>query len=166
MQSNLSLFLSLSLHGTSPSLSLAENKKITFKFIEGGSIHSLPWTELLTAEESLFETYDDITEGLTVLAPWFDDVSTTIRHAEAVVIINKGNQQLLSFTLPLQHNFGLGNKKASPSKPKRKASSRKTPTKKTPTKKTQTKKTPTKTPTKNCDPKKVYVHSNYFRILF
>ena len=40
----------------------------------------------MTSEESLFETYDDITEELAVLAPWFDDASSTIRHAEAVVI--------------------------------------------------------------------------------
>ena len=58
--------------------------------------------------------------------------------------------------------LGIGNKKASPSKPKPKRKvSRKSPTKRTPTKKqkkTPIKKTPTKkTPTKNLDPKKVAV---------
>ena len=60
----------------------------------------MPWTELLTCEESLFETDDDITEGLVVLAPWFNDI---IRHAEAVVITNKGNKHCVC----LPHNYTL-----------------------------------------------------------
>ena len=60
----------------------------------------------------------------------------------------------------MYHFLGIGNKKASPSKPKPKRKvARKSPTKRTPIKKhkkTPIKKTPTKkTPTKNPDPKKV-----------
>jgi hypothetical protein len=47
---------------------------VTFKFIEGGSVHSLPWTELLTMDETLFESIDDVTEGLNVM-----DDSITIK---------------------------------------------------------------------------------------
>lgn len=64
----------------------AENKKVSFKFIEGGTVHSLPWTELLTMEEIPFESLDDLTEGVNVMAPWYDDSSLTIQHAQAVII--------------------------------------------------------------------------------
>ena len=64
----------------------AENKKVTFKFVEGGSVHSLPWTELLTMDETPFVSIDDVTEGMNVMAPWYDDDSITIQHAQAVIV--------------------------------------------------------------------------------
>ena len=64
----------------------AENKKVTFKFVEGGTVHSLPWTELLTMDETPFESVDDLTEGVNVMAPWYDDNSVTIQHAQAIVV--------------------------------------------------------------------------------
>ena len=57
-----------------------------FKFIEDGSVHSLPWTELLTMDETPFESIDDVTEGLNVMAPWYDDDSIGIQHAQAVIL--------------------------------------------------------------------------------
>ena len=50
---------------------------MTFKFVEGGSVHSLPWTELLTMDETPFVSIDDVTEGMNVMAPWYDDDSIT-----------------------------------------------------------------------------------------
>ena len=64
----------------------AENKKVTFKFVEGGTVHSLPWTELLTMDETPFESVDDLTEGVNA---WYDDNSVTIQHAQAN-IVDKG----------------------------------------------------------------------------
>ena len=64
----------------------AENQKVTFKFVDGGTVHSLPWTELLTMDETLFESLDDLTEGVSVMAPWYDDDTLTINHARAVVV--------------------------------------------------------------------------------
>ena len=64
----------------------AENTKVAFKFVEGGSVHSLLWTELLTMDETPFESVDDLTEGVNVMAPWYDDNSLTIQHAQAIVI--------------------------------------------------------------------------------
>ena len=64
----------------------AENQKITFKFVDGGTVHSLPWTELLTMDETLFESLDDLAEGVSVMAPWYDDDTLTINHAPAVII--------------------------------------------------------------------------------
>ena len=74
-------------YGLSP---LAENKKISFKFVDGGTVHSIPWSELLDEQEFPFESFDDITEGLKIFAPWIDDHSTAIRYAEAIVIPFKG----------------------------------------------------------------------------
>ena len=59
--------------------------------MEGGTVHSLPWTELLAMDETPFDSLDDLTEGLCVMAPWYDDNSLTINHAKAVVIV-KGKQ--------------------------------------------------------------------------
>ena len=64
----------------------AENKKVSFRFVEGGTVHSLPWTELLTINETPVESLDDLTEGVNVMAPWYDDNSITIQHAQAVII--------------------------------------------------------------------------------
>lgn len=64
----------------------AENKKVSFKFVEGGTCHSLPWTELLTMDEIPFESPENLTEGVNVMAPWYDDNSLTIQHAQAIVI--------------------------------------------------------------------------------
>ena len=35
-------------------------------------VHSLLWTELLTMDETLFEYLDDLPEGVSVMAPWYD----------------------------------------------------------------------------------------------
>ena len=42
-------------------------------------------------DETPFDSLDDLTEGLCVMAPWYDDNSLTINHAKAVVIV-KGKQ--------------------------------------------------------------------------
>ena len=60
---------------------------MTFKLVEGGSVLSLPWTELPTMDETPFVSTDDddVTEGMNVMAPWYDD-SITIQHAQAVIV--------------------------------------------------------------------------------
>ena len=57
--------------------------KISFKFIEGGT---LAWTELLTMDETPFESVDELAECVNVMAPWYHDNSAKIQHAQAVVI--------------------------------------------------------------------------------
>ena len=37
-------------------------------------------------DETLFESLDDLTEGVSVMAPWYDDDTLTINHARAVVV--------------------------------------------------------------------------------
>ena len=55
----------------------AENKKVTIRFIEGGTVHSLPWSELLTIEETPFESVEAVMECVNVLAPWWYELRIT-----------------------------------------------------------------------------------------
>ena len=49
-------------------------------------MHTLPWSELLDLDGAPFGAYQEIAVDQTVLAPWFDDNSTSIQHAEAVIV--------------------------------------------------------------------------------
>ena len=49
-------------------------------------MHSLPWSELLTLEEAPFESLEAAVECVNILAPWWDESTCTIKHAEAVVV--------------------------------------------------------------------------------
>ena len=64
-----------------------ENKKIFFRFTEDdkGKVHSVPRSELLTAEELPLSDSADIV-GMKVLAPWYSDTELTVRHAEAIIV--------------------------------------------------------------------------------
>ena len=37
-------------------------------------------------DETPFVSIDDVTEGMNVMAPWYDDDSITIQHAQAVIV--------------------------------------------------------------------------------
>ena len=64
--------------------------KVLFKFIEGGIVHSLPWIELLTMDETTFECVDELAEDVNVMAPWYDNSVTftgiRIRGAEGAIV--------------------------------------------------------------------------------
>lgn len=66
-----------------------ESKKTKFIFKVGSRIYSLEWTDLLTLEEVLFESSEDLTEGTRILAPWFNGNPSDIQYAEAVVTNKK-----------------------------------------------------------------------------
>lgn len=79
---------------------LAEEVEVSFRFTEGSDkIHSLPWSELLTVDEIPFEALADITEGMKVLAPWIDEHSFNVKHAEAIIVSSttrkKGKCQII-----------------------------------------------------------------------
>ena len=59
---------------------------MAIKFLEGGTVHSLPWSELLTLDEVPFESLEAVLESAKILAPWWDESTFTIKHAEAVVV--------------------------------------------------------------------------------
>ena len=59
---------------------------MSIKFVEDGTVHSLPWSELLTLEEAPFESLEAVVECVNILAPWWDESTCTIKHAEAVVV--------------------------------------------------------------------------------
>ncbi len=48
-------------------------------------------------DETPFESLDDVTEGLNVMAPWYDDNSITIQHAQAVVV-GQGEYNIIGVT--------------------------------------------------------------------
>ena len=63
-----------------------EEEEVSFKFVGYDRVHTLPWSELLDLDETPFGAYQEIAMDQTVLAPWFDDNSTSIQHAEAVIV--------------------------------------------------------------------------------
>lgn len=115
---------------------------MAIKFVEGGTVHSLPWSELLTLDEVPFESLEAVDECGNVLAPWWDESTLTVKHAEAV-IVRKGVLKCVLLVYVLQsHNvnsYNVGSKKSptkggkkrsSPIKGKRKATTQRTPSKK------------------------------------
>ena len=48
-------------------------------------MHSLPWSELLTLDEVLFESLEAVDESVNVLAPWWNESTLTVKPAEAVI---------------------------------------------------------------------------------
>ena len=64
----------------------AEDKKVAIKFIEGGTVHLLPLSELLTLDEVPFESLEAVEECGDVLAPWWDKTTLTVKHAKAVIV--------------------------------------------------------------------------------
>ena len=64
-----------------------ENAVVTFHFVDGGTEHSLQWTELLTTDETPFESYEQLSIGMHVLAPWYSGKdSANIQYAEAEIV--------------------------------------------------------------------------------
>jgi hypothetical protein len=74
---SLSLYLSLFL---AHHIQTAEDKKVSIKFVEGGTVHSLPWSELLTLDEVPFESLEVVVECV------WDESTLSIKHAEAIVV--------------------------------------------------------------------------------
>lgn len=65
-----------------------EDEEVSFRFNEGGECHKLPWTELLSVgTEVPFQTFDEISIGMKVMAPWFDD-DNSIKHGGQCSVIN------------------------------------------------------------------------------
>ena len=66
---------------------VVEEAVVAFRFVDGGTEHSLPWTELLTKDETPFESYEQLSMGLCLLAPWYSGKdSANIQFAEAEII--------------------------------------------------------------------------------
>lgn len=62
-----------------------EDEEVSFCFVDGKEMHHLPWL-LAVHTETSFESLDDIQVGMNILAPWYDDDQSRIRHAEATVV--------------------------------------------------------------------------------
>ena len=60
---------------------------VAFRFVDGGTEHSLQWTELLTIDETPFESYEQLSMGMHILAPWYSGKdSAKIQYAEAEIV--------------------------------------------------------------------------------
>ena len=77
--------------------STAEEEEVSFKFVGYDRVHTLPWSELLDLDETPFEAIQEIAVDQPVLAPWYDDSSTSIQHADAIIVSSE-----LTFALKFQ----------------------------------------------------------------
>ena len=70
---------------------------VAFRFVDGGTEHSLQWTELLI-DETPFESYEQLSMVMHIPAPWYSGkASANIQHVEAE-IVEKEDTQLGSMT--------------------------------------------------------------------
>ena len=77
--------------------------EVSFRFEEGGECHKLPWTELLSVgTEVPFQTFDEISIGMKVMAPWLDD-DNSIKHGEATVLSPMADGKVFSIARLLVH---------------------------------------------------------------
>ena len=65
---------------------MSEDRLVKFKFEDETHTRSLPWNVLLTTDESVFLSYEDVEVGSQVLAPWTDGSTKKVQYAKAVIV--------------------------------------------------------------------------------
>ena len=67
------------------------------RFDGDSKVYNLAWAELLTVGSEIpFETYEDLTPGLKVMAPWKDQ-KDNLQYAEATVLTNVKSMSIFHF---------------------------------------------------------------------